>query len=232
MGGCDSPKQTGITVTIRRGATSKSATRSSSEGVNSPADVFLTENSPAMALVDKAGLFEPLPADILDQIPRSTGRRNGHWTGIAARSTVFAYNINKLNAETLPKTMEELADTELEAALGGLAIGCGLPGDCRRLSRTQGEGRDSQMADRGCGRMPLWCAATGPRWPRPTRTRSMGRADLPLLLVRTPGGHQGEQRQYRAALLQKRTKIRCVRVDIPAAACWLRPSTKNRPCSS
>ena len=37
--------------------------------VSSTADLFLTENSPAMVLVDNAGLFEKLPQDILDQVP-------------------------------------------------------------------------------------------------------------------------------------------------------------------
>ena len=39
------------------------------EGDASPADVFLTENSPAMTLVDGAGLFAPVDKDTLDQVP-------------------------------------------------------------------------------------------------------------------------------------------------------------------
>jgi iron(III) transport system substrate-binding protein len=103
-------KATGIAVTIRQGSDLEVGNQILQEGANSPADVFLTENSPAMVLVDQAGLFEALPADILDQIPAEYRPANGHWTGIAARSTVFAYNTTKLNADTLPKTMEELAD--------------------------------------------------------------------------------------------------------------------------
>ena len=103
-------KETGIAVTLRQGSDLEVGNQLVQEGANSPADVFLTENSPAMVLVDNAGLFEPLPADILDQIPAEYRPANGHWTGIAARSTVFAYDKTKLTADTLPKTMEELAD--------------------------------------------------------------------------------------------------------------------------
>ncbi len=39
------------------------------EGDASPADVFLTENSPAMALVDGAGLFAPVATETLEQVP-------------------------------------------------------------------------------------------------------------------------------------------------------------------
>lgn len=103
-------KETGIAVTIRQGSDLEVGNQIIQEGANSPADVFLTENSPAMVLVDNAGLFEPLPADITDQVPAQYRPENGHWTGIAARSTVFAYDTRKLTEDTLPKTMDELAD--------------------------------------------------------------------------------------------------------------------------
>jgi iron(III) transport system substrate-binding protein len=103
-------KQTGIKVTLRQGSDLEVGNQLLQEGANSPADVFLTENSPAMVLVDVAGLFETLPQDILDQVPAEYRPSNGHWTGIAARSTVFAYDTRDLTADTLPKTMDELAD--------------------------------------------------------------------------------------------------------------------------
>jgi len=103
-------KETGIAVTLRQGGDLEMGNQILQEGANSPADVFLTENSPAMVLVDKAGLFEPLPADILDQIPAEYRPENGHWTGIAARSTVFAYDKTKLTEDKLPKSILDLAD--------------------------------------------------------------------------------------------------------------------------
>src|ERR1700754_3812868 len=44
-------KETGIKVTIRNGGDTEMANQLIQEGENSPADVFLTENSPAMTLV-------------------------------------------------------------------------------------------------------------------------------------------------------------------------------------
>ncbi|HWV19892.1 MAG TPA: iron ABC transporter substrate-binding protein [Devosia sp.] len=105
-------EETGIPVIIRQGSDLEVANQILQEGANSPADVFLTENSPGMALVDKAGLFEPLPQDILDQVPAQFRPADGNWTGIAARSTVFAYNKEKLDAAELPKTMAELAEPQ------------------------------------------------------------------------------------------------------------------------
>ena len=87
---------TGIAVTIRQGSDLEVGNQILQEGANSPADVFLTENSPAMALVDSADLFSPLPADILDQVPEGYRPENGKWVGVAAGSTVFAYDKRKL----------------------------------------------------------------------------------------------------------------------------------------
>src|SRR5262245_35375368 len=61
-------KETGIKVTLRQGSDTEFGNQIVAEGASSPADVFLTENSPAMALVDGAGLFAPLDADTLAQV--------------------------------------------------------------------------------------------------------------------------------------------------------------------
>ena len=105
-------EETDIPVVIRQGSDLEVANQILQEGANSPADVFLTENSPGMVLVDKANLFEPLPQDLLDQVPAQFRPQNGNWTGIAARSTVFAYNAEKLGEADLPKTMAELSEPE------------------------------------------------------------------------------------------------------------------------
>ena len=87
---------TGIKVILRKGSDMEFANQIVQEGAGSPADVFVTENSPAMALVDSADLFSPLPADILDQVPEGYRPENGKWVGVAAGSTVFAYDKRKL----------------------------------------------------------------------------------------------------------------------------------------
>src|SRR4051812_3091120 len=103
-------KETGIKVTLRNGGDTQLANQILQEGANSPADVFLTENSPAMALVDRAELFAPVaPATIA--LAREAARpSNGRWIGIAARSTVFVYDKLKLSADKLPRSLMDLAD--------------------------------------------------------------------------------------------------------------------------
>jgi len=102
--------ETGINVVVRKGSDLEFANQIVAEGANSPADVFLTENSPAMALVEKAGLFAPLDESTLAQVPEVYRPSSGLWTGIAARTTVFAYDKTRLSEDQLPKSMLDLAD--------------------------------------------------------------------------------------------------------------------------
>ncbi|HDC4338299.1 TPA: iron ABC transporter substrate-binding protein [Enterobacter kobei] len=105
-------KETGIKVTLRNGDDSELGNQLVQEGSASPADVFLTENSPTMVLVDNANLFAPLDADTLKQVPAEYRPAHGRWIGIAARSTVFVYNPAKLSEQQLPKSLMDLAKPE------------------------------------------------------------------------------------------------------------------------
>ena len=102
--------ETGIQVEVRNGSDTELGNQLVAEGDKSPADVFLTENSPAMTLVENAGLFTDVNQDVLDQVPAQYRPSSGKWTGIAARSTVFAYNRDMLPEDQLPKSLLDLQD--------------------------------------------------------------------------------------------------------------------------
>ncbi|RIJ09744.1 iron ABC transporter substrate-binding protein [Pseudomonas sp. 91RF] len=102
-------EETGIPVTIRNGDDTEMGNQLVQEGAASPADVFLTENSPAMVLVDNAKLFAPVAPATLEQVGSAYRPAHGQWVGIAARSTVFVYNPAKLPEKDLPKSLMDLA---------------------------------------------------------------------------------------------------------------------------
>jgi iron(III) transport system substrate-binding protein len=102
--------ETGIEVELRNGSDTELGNQLVAEGDKSPADVFLTENSPAMTLVENAGLFADVNQDVLAQVPTQYRPSSGKWTGIAARSTVFAYNKDQLTEDQLPKSLLDLQD--------------------------------------------------------------------------------------------------------------------------
>lgn len=103
-------RETGIPVTLRNGGDSELGNQLVQEGAHSPADVFLTENSPAMVLVDNANLFTPIAPATLTQVDPAYRPSHGKWVGIAARSTVFVYNKDKLSQADLPKSLLDLAN--------------------------------------------------------------------------------------------------------------------------
>jgi iron(III) transport system substrate-binding protein len=103
-------RDTGIKVTLRNGSDVEMGNQIVQEGAASPADVFLTENSPAMALVAAAKRFAAVDPMTLAQVPESYRPSDGQWIGIAARSTVFAYNTGKLTKAQLPQSIMDLAD--------------------------------------------------------------------------------------------------------------------------
>lgn len=132
-------KETGIKVTLRKGSDMEFANQIVQEGANSPADAFLTENSPAMALVESKGLFEPVAKETLDQVPEQFRPSSGHWVGIAARSTVFAYDKTKLKEDKLPKSMLDLAKPEWKGRWAASPTGADFQAIIGALVQLKGE---------------------------------------------------------------------------------------------
>ncbi|UCI27509.1 iron ABC transporter substrate-binding protein [Mesorhizobium sp. B2-8-5] len=136
-------KETGIKVTLRNGGDSDFSNQIVAEGAASPADVFLTENSPAMALVEAADLFAPVDADTLAQVPQEYQPSSGKWVGVAARSTVFAYNKDKLKEDQLPKSLLDLADPSWKGRWAASPSGADFQAIVSALLQIKGEAATS-----------------------------------------------------------------------------------------
>jgi iron(III) transport system substrate-binding protein len=102
-------EKTGIKVELRNGDDAELSAQLVQEGDASPADVFLTENSPAMTAVERAGLLAPLDAAATDPIPAQYRPESGLWTGFVARSTVLVYNPDLIDESDLPTSVMDLA---------------------------------------------------------------------------------------------------------------------------
>src|SRR6478609_8270990 len=137
-------KETGIKVTYRQGGDTELGNQLVAEGDASPADVFLTENSPAMAAVEKAGLFGDLDADTLNQVPAQYRPSTGKWTGVAARSTVFVYNKAKLQPDQLPKSMLDLEAPAWKGRWGGAPAKADFQAIVSALLQLKGEPATAQ----------------------------------------------------------------------------------------
>jgi iron(III) transport system substrate-binding protein len=101
--------QTGIKVRVHTGEGPEIAAQILQEGDDSPADVFFTENSPELILLDEKGLLAPVAPATLKQIPSQYNATDGSWLGVLARENVLAYNPALIKQSALPASLFDLA---------------------------------------------------------------------------------------------------------------------------
>jgi iron(III) transport system substrate-binding protein len=131
--------ETGVKVTMRQGSDTELSNQIVQESAASPADVFLTENSPAMAQVENAGLFADVDKATIDQVPAEFRPSTGKWTGIAARSTVLVYDKTKISDDQLPKSMLDLAKPEWKGKWAASPSGADFQAIVAALLELKGE---------------------------------------------------------------------------------------------
>ncbi|AOT03396.1 iron ABC transporter substrate-binding protein [Arthrobacter sp. U41] len=131
--------ETGVKVTMRQGSDTEMSNQIIQEGQASPADVFLTENSPAMAQVENAGLFADVDQATIDQVPAEFRPSTNKWTGIAARSTVLVYDKAKFTEDQLPKSMLDLANPEWKGKWAASPSGADFQAIVSALLELKGE---------------------------------------------------------------------------------------------
>jgi iron(III) transport system substrate-binding protein len=132
-------EETGIDVELSNGADFEKANQLVQEGDASPADVFLTENSPAMTMVDNAGLLATLDQETLDQIPAQYRPSNGHWLGFAGRSTVVVFNTDELSADQLPESILDFAEPEWKGRISFSPTGADFQAIVSAVLELEGE---------------------------------------------------------------------------------------------
>ncbi len=110
-------KATGITVNIRSDDEDTLADQIVTEGAHSPADVFLTENSPPLESLQAKGLLAPVDAGTLARVPARFSSPQDDWVGVSARVSVLIYNPGLISASQLPARVSQLADPQYRGKL-------------------------------------------------------------------------------------------------------------------
>jgi iron(III) transport system substrate-binding protein len=105
-------KQTGIHVKVRTDDGIVLADQILQEGSHSPADVYLTENSPELMLLTERNLLAKLPASITSQVPAQYNSPTGNWVGISVRVSALAYNPSMIKPAQLPTSILDLAQPQ------------------------------------------------------------------------------------------------------------------------
>jgi iron(III) transport system substrate-binding protein len=135
----DFTEETGIKLEFRDANDSELANQIVQEGEASPADVFLTENSPSIDVVDEAGLLAPLDEATLEQVGEQYRPESGNWVGFAARSTVLAYNPADVTEAELPASILDLAAPEWQGRVGIAAGGADFQAIVSAVLAIEGE---------------------------------------------------------------------------------------------
>jgi iron(III) transport system substrate-binding protein len=111
-------KNTGIKVLVHEGEGPDIAAQILQEGVDSPADVFFTENSPELILLDEKGLLAPVDKTTLGEIPAKYNAADGNWLGVLARENVLDFNPAMIQESALPASLMDLAKPQWAGKLG------------------------------------------------------------------------------------------------------------------
>jgi len=110
-------KATGISVSVRQDDEGVLAAQILQEGSHSQADVFMTENSPALEALGTRGLLAKVtPAALAKTSARYSSARKD-WEGVSARVSTIVYNTAKLKRSELPRSVMDLAQPKWKGKL-------------------------------------------------------------------------------------------------------------------
>ncbi len=104
---------TGIVINRIEGKPDKLLARIKAEGVNSPADIFLTVDSSRLARAADAGLLQSIDSAILEErIPAYLQNADNKWFGFSQRARIIFYDKNDVSEP--PMTYLDLADPKFK----------------------------------------------------------------------------------------------------------------------
>jgi len=111
-------KQTGIRVSVRSDDEGQLANQIMEEGGRSPADAFISENSPALESLARKSLLSSVIPSTLAAVPAYYDSSSGNWVGLSARVSALVYNTTQLKVSRLPSSILDLARPEWKGKVG------------------------------------------------------------------------------------------------------------------
>lgn len=132
-------RATGIGVSLRSDDEDVLADQIVTEGANSPADVFYTENSPPLQYLASRGLLSAVEPATLDNTPARFNSPDGRWVGTSARVSVMVYNTSLLAPGDLPASAMQLADPKWRGRIGLAGSETDFQPIVTSIARTYGE---------------------------------------------------------------------------------------------
>lgn len=115
------------------------ANRLATEGGRSEADLFFAQSAGYLSTLGARGLLRPLPQELLDRLPAGARGPKGHWVATSGRLRVLVYSPERVPAEDLPQTLEELAEPRFKGRIGWAPGNASLQAHVSALRSVWGE---------------------------------------------------------------------------------------------
>lgn len=124
----DFKKESGVDVEVRYGKTSEQAQLLLTEGDNTPAHVFFSQEAGALGLLQDKDMLADVPKDLMEKVPAGFSSKEGKWVGVTGRARVVAYDKDTVDEADAPDTAAEMVDPKWK---GKIAV---APGNASFLS--------------------------------------------------------------------------------------------------
>ena len=175
------------------------------EGSRSPADVFYTENSPALEYLQQRGLLAKVDAVDARQTPAKYNSPKGDWVGVSARVSVLIYNPSLIKKSQLPTHVLQLANPKYKGKLAFAAGETDFQPIVTSVIRAYGKAARADVAERHQGQrgqphLPRQRDDHLRRQPRHCRLRT----HQSVLLVPTEGRDRRVEHALEDRLLSRR----------------------------
>jgi iron(III) transport system substrate-binding protein len=134
-------RKTGVKVKVRSADEAVLANDLAQPGTSGSADVFYSENTPALRLLELHHLLAPVARTTLAKGESRWQSTSGTWVGVSARVYVMDYNTDKLRRESLPTSVIDLGSSEWKGRIGIAPRDTDFQSVVTSILRTHGEDR-------------------------------------------------------------------------------------------
>ncbi len=106
-------EETGVSIEFLTGSDAELRERIAAEGEDTQADIYMTVDAGNLATAAEQGIFAGVDSPILDEaVPESLRDPDGRWFALSLRARTIVYHPDRVAAEDVPTTYEELAQPE------------------------------------------------------------------------------------------------------------------------
>jgi len=108
----------GVDIEVRYAGSDELALQLAEEGDDTDADVFFSQTSGALGVLEGEGLLAELPAATLDQVADEYRSPTDVWVGASGRVRTFVYNTENVAEDELPATIDDVLTSDWEGRIG------------------------------------------------------------------------------------------------------------------